>query len=308
MPPVFEIGGFLISTSTLSFIVFLFVSPWLAGWLGRRYGSAETRLGHKAEHAIFLGVIGARAGFVVEHFEIYRADPGSALYFWQPGYLLWAGVAVAVIFLGWSISRATAPKLDAVILTTALVPPFVVFIAIMSTYNQFMSGDRLRAGLVAPPLELVDINGGTKSLADLRGKPVILNFWATWCYACRQEMPLLNSTYNRWKSDELRIVGVDLGETASQIESFLRDTPVTYDIWKDNPDAMPPSATERYFARTGGVGLPTTIFIDRRGVIQSMQIGELTPASLSADLPAIGLYEKPASQMSRSEAITLTRK
>lgn len=302
MPPAFEIGGLLISTSALSFLVFLFVSPWIAGWLGRRYGSAKSRLGRTAEHAIFLGVIGARAGFVVEHFEIYRADPWSALYFWQPGYLLWAGVAVAIVFLGWSISRASSPKVDAAILTTALVPLFVIFIVIMSTYNQFMPADRLRAGSIAPPLELIDINGRTESLAALRGKPVILNFWATWCYACRQEMPLLNNTYSRWKSDGLRIVGVDLGETTPQIKSFLRDTPVTYDIWKDKPGGTPPSATEGYFARTGGVGLPTTIFIDRKGVIQSIRIGELTPASLAAELPSLGLSKKPARQTSQPSA------
>jgi len=171
-----------------------------------------------------------------------------------------------------------------------MLPPLLAYVFIISTLNEFTRSDLLHAGSKAPALNLVNLKGKPTSLAALCGSPVVLNMWATWCYACRQEMPLLNRTYQEKKTSGLKLIGVDLAEPVSRVRAFLDQLPVSYQIWLDpqGQDAGP-SPTTALFARIGGVGLPTTLFIDRKGIIRSISTGELVPATLVVELGKIGL-------------------
>jgi thiol-disulfide isomerase/thioredoxin len=128
-------------------------------------------------------------------------------------------------------------------------------------------------GEARPEYSVVALDGSTLDPATLRGRVVLVNFWATWCAPCRLEMPLLQRMHERHAAQGLSLVGfsVDRGG-AEGVRTFLREHEVTY------PVAIVGEATERAF---GGVrGYPTSFLIDRAGVVRNVVIGPLAPATL----------------------------
>lgn len=119
----------------------------------------------------------------------------------------------------------------------------------------------------APGLTLERAGGGTLALTALRGKVVVINFWATWCGPCRREMPSLERLHATLKDPALVIVGIDAGETAEKIAEFSQhaDTPPTYALVLDlHGDAL----------KAFGVrGLPTTYVLDKQGRIAYRALG-----------------------------------
>jgi cytochrome c biogenesis protein CcmG/thiol:disulfide interchange protein DsbE len=125
----------------------------------------------------------------------------------------------------------------------------------------------------APRYELTALDGTRLSADALRGKVVLVNFWATWCLPCRVEMPLLQRMSERHRDAGLVVVGLSVDRGPEQsVREFVRERAVTYPVAVVAPDV------ERAF---GGVrGYPTSILIDREGVIRHIVIGPLAAASL----------------------------
>lgn len=120
-------------------------------------------------------------------------------------------------------------------------------------------------GQVAPDFTLPLLYGGNVRLSDLRGQPVVLNFWATWCPPCIEEMPALESLWQQ-TSGQVVVLGVDQGERHETVARFLETTaPVTFPILMD-PDQV---IGYRYYVRS----LPTTFFIDANGIIREIRVG-----------------------------------
>jgi thiol-disulfide isomerase/thioredoxin len=120
-------------------------------------------------------------------------------------------------------------------------------------------------------------------LSDFAGQAVILNFWASWCPPCRREMPLLDEFNKAYSEKGLGVVGIDLGESANQVKSYIESIGVSYPIWVDAPAGLPGfDRTQKIFERVGGVGLPTTLFIDQSGFIHRIYIGELSRGFLQS--------------------------
>jgi thiol-disulfide isomerase/thioredoxin len=109
-----------------------------------------------------------------------------------------------------------------------------------------------------PPIQLKDLNGGTVNLADYQGKPVIINFWATWCGPCRFEIPMLNELHRKYSPKGLVILGISTDEEgASIVKPFMKEVPIEYRAYLKGKD------TEEKF---GGIwALPTTFFYDKNG-------------------------------------------
>lgn len=125
----------------------------------------------------------------------------------------------------------------------------------------------------APDFTLTRFDTGEAiSLSDLQGKPVILNFWATWCGPCRAEMPALQAAHERYR-DDLLIVGVDQGEERAVVEKFLDEFGISFPILLD------PDMTVGHDYRI--LGLPTTFFIDSQGIIRGVHAGQLNSAILA---------------------------
>jgi thiol-disulfide isomerase/thioredoxin len=122
-------------------------------------------------------------------------------------------------------------------------------------------------GLVGKPLpavNLVDLEGHPVSVSDLRGKPVLLNFWATWCIPCRAEMPELQYESRKF-GGSVQIVGVDDGEPVADITQFVTEIGVTYPMWRD-----PSNQVDKILKAPG---LPYSIYMDRNGKVRTVRIG-----------------------------------
>lgn len=162
----------------------------------------------------------------------------------------------------------------------------VVFLAGISWIwaNRLPPGAGITAGALppapavghpAPDFTVIDTSGNTFKLSALRGTPVVLNFWATWCPPCRAELPELQAGSERL-AGQIAIVGLNQGETPDQVRTFAEQLGLTFQIPLD--EGMDVSAT--YGVRS----LPTTFFLDRSGVIRDMRIGPLTEATFAQHL------------------------
>ena len=129
----------------------------------------------------------------------------------------------------------------------------------------------------APAFSLPDLTDPTRtlSLSQFRGRPVLVNFWASWCIPCRKEMPLLEVAYRRVRG-RVVFLGVDTNDTSGAALSFLRQTGVTY------PSAYDPHGTAA--TAYGLFGLPTTVFVAPDGKILERHVGALSSDTLTAGI------------------------
>jgi thiol-disulfide isomerase/thioredoxin len=136
-------------------------------------------------------------------------------------------------------------------------------------------------GVAAPGFEGELLSGGSIGLEELRGQPVIVNFWATTCAPCIREMPALAGTADDHADDGLVVLGVNYGESVAQIERFIDgfEVELGFPIMLDNRGEI-----GRLFKV---VVFPTTYFIDRDGVIQYRRLGELGERHLEEGLARI---------------------
>jgi len=117
----------------------------------------------------------------------------------------------------------------------------------------------------APDFDLKDPDDRPQRLADYRGKAVILNFWATWCPPCREEMPSMQRAHEAVADDGIAVIAINVGEDADTINQFLADTPVAFPL----PMDLDSRVVQSYPVR----GLPTTFVIDPEGRLTYVATG-----------------------------------
>ncbi len=130
----------------------------------------------------------------------------------------------------------------------------------------------MNEGNRARDFTLETLSGTEASLADYQGSIVLINFWATWCAPCRDEVPALQAAYDAYQEDGFAVLGVNVEESRSTIIPFVTEFDITYPILLDQAGQV----LKLY--RT--LGLPTSILVDRDGVIQVRHIGYLSANQL----------------------------
>lgn len=117
----------------------------------------------------------------------------------------------------------------------------------------------------APDFTLPVRNGGTLALSELKGQVVMLNFWASWCGPCRQEMPLLDQMHKKYEALGFKLLGVNVEADTKDAERWLTQTPVTFPILFDRENKV----SQLYSVNA----MPSTVFIDRKGNVRYLHRG-----------------------------------
>lgn len=261
LPPSLTLGPLVIATDRL--VALLLIAGFLVfmSWLARRLDPSAERTGLLA---LVFGLIGARAGFVAENGEAFLGEPSSVFAFWQGGFSLIVGVAVAlatVVIVSRSHWRAAVLQVTAVAALTSL----------------YLGSQHLMT-VPARPLSatifLVNLDGRSVPVGTLRGRPLVINLWATWCPPCRRELPMLIAEAAR---SPVPILLVNQGEDEATIRKFLRSEGLAGPaIFRDPIGAIGENS--------GALALPTTLFVDNAGQIRSVHVGELSRAGLHNEI------------------------
>jgi thiol-disulfide isomerase/thioredoxin len=152
-------------------------------------------------------------------------------------------------------------------LDCAAIAPLLL--AVLLAASAMASAQALKpwGGGAAPALELADLNGLKHRLADYRGKVVLINFWATWCEPCRDEMPSMQRLKNRFADKPFIVLAVNIGESEVRIGEFLQKLPLDFTVLRDHSSA----AMKAWRVR----GLPASFVVGPDGRIRYSHIGEL---------------------------------
>jgi thiol-disulfide isomerase/thioredoxin len=128
-------------------------------------------------------------------------------------------------------------------------------------------------------LRLSDLQGISRSLTDWRGKLLVVNFWATWCEPCREEVPALQRVRNSYAADGVEVIGIAF-DSASKVQQFATEFGVTYPLLVGGLEAI--DVTRKLGNRAGG--LPYTVVLDRHGKLALAHLGAISEARLRAAL------------------------
>ncbi len=151
----------------------------------------------------------------------------------------------------------------------------LVLVVLLVGFALPAQAQRPGAGLVllkdraqAPDFELTDIDGNTHWLSDYRGKVLIINFWATWCPPCRDEMPSMDRAWEVLKEEDIQMLAVNIGEDADTIFQFTANYPVGFPLVMDRDSKVVGEWPVR--------GLPTTFVVETEGRLAYRAIGGRT--------------------------------
>lgn len=161
----------------------------------------------------------------------------------------------------------------------ALMPLLVLAIWGTMLLARPATSGTVAVGAPAPAFVLADLNGSPLRLADLRGRPVIVNFWASWCGPCVDEFPMLVNAAAAHRADGLVVVGIVFRDRSEAAREFMAR------LGAEWPTAMDPG--EAVADEFGIIGPPDTFFIDRGGVVVGRQIGQLSASDLQRGLSQI---------------------
>lgn len=132
----------------------------------------------------------------------------------------------------------------------------------------------LREGFRAPQFSATMLDGTTLNLSDLNGQVVMLNFWATWCPPCREEMPTMQQYYDQYKNEGFTILAVNNRETPDVITPYLAELGLQFPVALDGVGFI----QEKYAV----FNYPTSIFVDKNGIIYAVQLGPITPEQIES--------------------------
>lgn len=159
----------------------------------------------------------------------------------------------------------------------------LVAVALFSCAKNEKSPAGAEKKITAPTLALVDLNGNKVSIADYKGKVVMLEFFASWCPPCQMSAPEVESVYKKYKDKGFVVLGISIDEGANArayVNSFMKDYGITYPVFIDDG-----SASRQYRV----MSIPTSFVIDRQGNVRNTHIGLMPDMTniLSGEIEAL---------------------
>ena len=146
----------------------------------------------------------------------------------------------------------------------------IAFLTLISGCSRGKGPDTagVSVGSKAPNFSLIDLSGQKVELKDFKGKAVLVNFWATWCFPCREEMDDLKASYDKYRDKGMVIIGINIKESKNVVKKMTDSFNITYPILLDSDGKI----SEAYNI----FGVPSSFFIDKDGIIKDVVLGEMT--------------------------------
>jgi len=263
-----NLGPFAFSTGLIALLFGLVAALATAGFLRKR-GLPDA--GAALYLALIAGLLLARVAYVLRWRQQYLEQPFGILNLRDGGFDPAAGLVglvLAALLIGWR--RPTLRK--------ALAAGALAGLAAwgFATLTAQLLHEATRQPM--PAVVLRDLEGHEVALQSLRGKPLVVNLWATWCGPCRSELPMLVEAQRRMP--QLRFVFADQGEDAATVADYLRRERLA-------PQLVLIDGKLELSARYGVHGYPTTLFLDADGILRDQHMGELSRATLADRLRRI---------------------
>lgn len=159
----------------------------------------------------------------------------------------------------------------------------IFFAALLLSFSLFAHAQEPQSAGLFFAVSLPDQSGKSIALADYRGKPLIVNFWARWCVPCRDEIPELREVAKQYSAKGLTVLGIGLEDNIPNVQDFIKAYEMDYPL---------------LFAQAQGIelmktlgnhkaGLPFTVFIDRKGMIVGHKLGRISRSQLDAAAAAL---------------------
>ena len=145
------------------------------------------------------------------------------------------------------------------------ISALILGLGLLATMPQTLHASSVGPGSSAPTFQLPAAAGSPLALGDLKGQVVLINFWASWCGPCRQEMPLLESIYKKYNKLGFTLIGVNVEPDSNAANAWLQQTPVSFPILYDKESKV----SKLYDV----AGMPSTVIIDRTGKVRVLHRG-----------------------------------
>lgn len=262
-----SIGRFALSTGPLLLFGAILVALGAGEFMKRRSGvNVEPQLWLM----LILGLLAARLAFVAMHFSLYLESPLSLFEVKDGGYSLPAGL-VAVMALAalalWSMPHKRKPLGVAAIAGLAAWAAGIAVVSMLAPKP-----------MALPTLTFQGLDGNALTLSELKGRPVVVNLWASWCPPCRKEMPVLQDAQAR--QNDIVFVFVNQGEDDKTARSYMASQQLALRNVVLDPQRQLASQVDSQ-------ALPTTLFFDEKGMLVNRRVGELSTVTLAQRMESL---------------------
>lgn len=221
---------------------------------------------------LFVGLASARLAFVLVYWRSYASSPWTIFDIRDGGMNTTVGVAGAILMAVLLAVRHQAWRRP---LLASLFSGLSLWVGMTTAL------DLSRPDTSLPAVVLPDLSGDQVALESFKGKPLVINLWATWCPPCRREMPVLQEAQKKHR--DIAFIFANQGESPAVVRNYLGAAGLRLDnVLVDQAGSVA--------KHVGAAGLPSTLFFDRDGSLVETRVGELSSASLEQRL---GILQRP---------------
>ncbi len=175
-----------------------------------------------------------------------------------------------------------AERRKAQVQSVAIVGGLIAIIGVVLVLSFSAPNASIGRAVIGKPISdfaLTDINGVAHKISDYKGRPVLINAWATWCPPCRAEMPDLHAFYLKHQAEGFEMLAINSGESQPVVASFIQQMGFTFPALVDQNKVV--------LDGLGISGLPTSILVGRDGTVKYIHVGGLTPEMINTQLAAL---------------------
>lgn len=256
----FAVGPLTFPTEPVLFLVAVVLAFSVGRWFARRIGISVERA---LWSVLFVGVASARLAFVVTYWSSYADSPWAVFNIRDGGMNTVLGITGAALMAALLAARNKAMRRA---IAVSVLTGLTLWGGMIATLQVN------RTSKLLPAIALFNLEGQTVALDTLKGKPVVINLWASWCPPCQREMPALQEAQKQ--HGNVVFVFANQGETAKAVHEYIGSKHLTLEnVLLDQTGSIA--------MHVSAAGLPTTLFFDKHGELVDTRMGEVSQGSLA---------------------------